>query len=159
MDDRLFCNAMGQFATGVTVVTTEIDREIHGMTANAFMSVSLNPKLVVISIAEKAQMLRKIQQTKRYAVNILAEDQQLLSMNFAGQLKEKAPVEFERLEDQPVIKGAAAQVACKVVDEVKAGDHILFIGEVVGIVVEEKEPLVFWNGKYRKLENEMAAKR
>lgn len=82
-----------------------------------------------------------------------------MSMNFAGQLKEKAPVEFERLEDQPVIKGAAAQVACKVVDEVKAGDHILFIGEVVGIVVEEKEPLVFWNGKYRKLENEMAAKR
>ena len=71
MDDRLFCNAMGQFATGVTVVTTEIDREIHGMTANAFMSVSLNPKLVVISIAEKAQMLRKIQQTKRYVVNIL----------------------------------------------------------------------------------------
>lgn len=57
MDDRLFRNAMGQFATGVTVVTTEIDREIHGMTANAFMSVSLNPKLVVISIAEKAQML------------------------------------------------------------------------------------------------------
>ena len=71
MEDRLFRNAMGQFATGVTVVTTEIDREIHGMTANAFMSVSLNPKLVVISIAEKAQMLRKIQQTKRYVVNIL----------------------------------------------------------------------------------------
>lgn len=59
MDDRLFRNAMGQFATGVTVVTTEIDREIHGMTANAFMSVSLNPKLVVISIAEKAQMFER----------------------------------------------------------------------------------------------------
>jgi len=159
MDDRLFRNAMGKFATGVTIVTTEIDREIHGMTANAFMSVSLNPKLVVVSIGEKAQMLQKIQQTKKYAVSILAEDQSLLSMNFAGQLKEKAPVEFERLDDQPVIKEAAAQVACNVVDEVKTGDHTLFIGEVIGIVVKEKEPLVFWSGKYRKLQNEMAAKR
>lgn len=64
MDDRLFRNAMGKFATGVTVISTEHNGDIHGMTANAFMSISLNPKLVLISIGEKAKMLEKIQQSK-----------------------------------------------------------------------------------------------
>ena len=76
MDDRKFRNAMGKFASGVTVITTEADGEIHGMTANAFMSVSLNPKLVVISIGERANMLEKIQGSKKFAVNILAADQE-----------------------------------------------------------------------------------
>ena len=89
MDDRIFRSAMGKFATGVTVITTEIDEQVHGMTANAFMSVSLDPKLVVISIGEKAQMLDKIKHSKKFAVNILAANQQELSMIFAGQIKEK----------------------------------------------------------------------
>lgn len=97
MDDRLFRNAMGKFATGVTVISTEHNGDIHGMTANAFMSISLNPKLVLISIGEKAKMLEKIQQSKKYAVNILSHDQQVLSMNFAGQLEKPVDVQFEQL--------------------------------------------------------------
>ena len=86
MDDRQFRQAMGKFATGVTVITTEVEGEVHGMTANAFMSVSLEPKLVVISIGERAQMLKKIKTSKKFAVNILSGEQQDYSMIFAGQL-------------------------------------------------------------------------
>jgi|GEM_PF-698099 len=126
MDDRLFRNAMGKFATGVTVISTEHNGDIHGMTANAFMSISLNPKLVLISIGEKAKMLEKIQQSKKYAVNILSHDQQVLSMNFAGQLEKPVDVQFEQLGGLPVIKDALAQISCQVVNEVQAGDHCPF---------------------------------
>jgi flavin reductase (DIM6/NTAB) family NADH-FMN oxidoreductase RutF len=89
MDDRMFRNAMGKFATGVTVITTEVEDQVHGMTANAFMSVSLNPKLVLISIGEKAKMRDRIRQSKTYAVSFLAENQKEVSMQFAGQIKEE----------------------------------------------------------------------
>ena len=151
MDDRIFRSAMGKFATGVTVITTEIDEQVHGMTANAFMSVSLDPKLVVISIGEKAQMLDKIKHSKKFAVNILAANQQELSMIFAGQIKEKIEVSFENLGGLPVLKGAVAQVACEVVNEHVEGDHTLFIGKVIDIHLEEEEPLLFFNGQYRSL--------
>ena len=84
MDDLLFRKAMGKFATGVTVLTTIHEGDIHGMTANAFMSVSLDPKLVVISVGNHARFLDKVTQSKRFAVNILAEDQQQVSQHFAG---------------------------------------------------------------------------
>ncbi len=151
MDDRIFRSAMGKFATGVTVITTEIDEQAHGMTANAFMSVSLDPKLSCVSIGEKAQMLDKIKHSKKFAVNILAANQQELSMIFAGQIKEKIDVSFENLGGLPVLKGAVAQVACEVVNEHVEGDHTLFIGKVIDIHLEEEEPLLFFNGQYRSL--------
>ena len=154
MDDRKFRTAMGKFATGVTVITTEIAGEIHGMTANAFMSVSLDPKLVVISIGEKAQMLDKIKNSKKFAVNILSAEQQELSKIFAGQIKEKREVSFEELDGLPVLSGAIAQVACEVVNVHIEGDHTLFIGKVMDIHLNEKEPLMFFNGKYRVLSAE-----
>ena len=150
MDDRLFRTAMGKFATGVTVIITETDGEPHGMTANAFMSVSLDPKLVVISIKENARILSKIQQSGTFSVNILAAEQQEVSMIFAGQIKDQA-VEFGRLENQPVIPGALAQVTCDVSATHVEGDHTLFIGKVTGIELNEGEPLLFYNGRYREL--------
>ena len=90
MDDRLFRTAMGKFATGVTVITTNVNGTIHGMTANAFMSVSLDPKLVVISIGEKASMLELIKKSGTFTVNILSAQQQEMSMLFAGQIKGKS---------------------------------------------------------------------
>ncbi|MFK2827279.1 flavin reductase family protein [Bacillus sp. B190/17] len=151
MDDRLFRNAMGKFATGVTVITTEVDGEAHGMTANAFMSVSLDPKLVVISIGEKAKMLEKINQSGTFAVNILAAEQQEVSMLFAGQIKEKRETEFDRIQDVPVIKDALANIVCKVYSKQAAGDHTLFIGEVQDIVLREGAPLTFFAGKYGEI--------
>lgn len=150
MDERLFRKAMGKFATGVTVITTEAEGVKHGMTANAFMSVSLSPMLVVVSIGERAQMLSKIKQSQKFAVNILAADQQELSMIFAGQIKDKRDVEFSRLSDLPVIDGALAQVVCEVVNEHVEGDHTLFIGKVLDLSVrDEGEPLLYVNGQYR----------
>lgn len=96
MDNRTFRNAMGKFATGVTVITTDIDGEVHGMTANAFMSVSLNPPLILISIDEKAKMLSKIKKSGCFSVNILSEEQQEVSMLFAGQSSDKENVSFEK---------------------------------------------------------------
>ncbi|MER2107026.1 MAG: flavin reductase family protein [Solibacillus sp.] len=153
MDDRLFRNAMGKFATGVTVITTEHEGQVHGMTANAFMSVSLEPKLVVISIGEKARCLSKIQDSQTFAVNILAANQQEFSMIFAGQKKDAEPVDFERLADLPVLPGVLAKISCDVVSTYVEGDHTLFIGKVRDIKLDEsQEPLLFYAGKYRALE-------
>lgn len=154
MDDRQFRSAMGKFATGVTVITTEVEGEVHGMTANAFMSVSLDPKLVVVSIGEKAKILNKIKESQIFTVNILAADQQELSMIFAGQLKEQKEVDFIRLDGKPVLAGAVAQIACEVSAEHVEGDHTLFIGKVTDIHLEDAEPLIFYSGRYRSLTEE-----
>lgn len=152
MDDRQFRNAMGKFATGVTVIMTEVDGEPHGMTANAFMSVSLTPKLVVVSIGENAKILNKIKQSQKFTVNILAANQQEISMIFAGQLKEHREVAFDRLGGQPVVPGAIVQVSCEVSAEHVEGDHTLFIGKVTDLHLEaDTEPLIFYSGRYRSL--------
>lgn len=154
MDDKQFRTAMGKFATGVTVIATEVEGEVHGMTANAFMSVSLDPKLIVISVRKQASILAKLQSSQTFSVNILGEDQQEVSMIFAGQLKDKQ-VDFNRLDGKPVIPGAIAQIACEVSGEHIEGDHILFIGKVTDIYVEDKAPLIYYNGKYGSLKEEM----
>lgn len=154
MDDRLFRDAMGKFATGVTVILTEKDGEPNGMTANAFMSVSLDPKLVVISIKENARMLSKVQESKKFSVNILADEQEDISKIFAGQIKDRQ-VTFDRLADLPVIPGAIAQVACEVSAEYVEGDHTLFIGKVKDIAIKDGDPLLFFAGKYRSLETKV----
>ena len=122
------------------------------MTANAFMSVSLNPKLVVISIGENARCLNKIRESGQFGVNILAEDQQEYSMIFAGQKKGEIDIEFDTLAGIPVLPGALAQISCEVVSSYVEGDHTLFIGKVQDILLEEKEPLLFYSGKYYSLQ-------
>ncbi|MGG4454094.1 flavin reductase family protein [Brevibacillus porteri] len=151
MDDRFFRNAMGKFATGVTVITTEFEGRPYGMTANAFVSVSLNPKLVLVSIGLHAHMHKRLQQTERYAVNILASNQQSLSALFAGQKKEETEIAFDTLDGLPVLQGTIATITCNVVSWHEAGDHTLFVGEVTDIRLNEGEPLLFSQGKYREL--------
>ena len=149
MDDLLFRKAMGKFATGVTVLTTIHEGDIHGMTANAFMSVSLDPKLVVISVGKQARFLDKVTQSKRFAVNILAEDQQQVSQHFAG--KPQGEVEFATLDGLPVLEGAIAQISCDVASVYEEGDHTLFIGRVTDLKLEEKNPLLFFGGQYSEV--------
>lgn len=149
MDDILFRNAMGKFATGVTVLTTLQDGAPHGMTANAFMSVSLDPKLVAISIGHKARFLEKVTEARKFGVSILAADQECYSRVFAGQT-DGLP-QFVDLAGMPVLDGAVVQLACEVVSTHIEGDHTLFIGRVVDIQIEDKNPLLFFGGKYRKL--------
>lgn len=152
MDDQTFRMAMGKFATGVTVITTCLNGEPHGMTANAFMSVSLNPKLVLISIGEKAKMLDKIKEAGKFAVSILAEEQKEMSMYFAGQIKEQREIDFEWIHDVPVLRSSLATIVCDVYQTHKAGDHTLFIGEVKHLTLNDSDPLLFSAGKYRSME-------
>ncbi|OIK15707.1 flavin reductase [Bacillus sp. MUM 116] len=153
MDDRFFRNVMGNFATGITVITTEVEGGAHGMTANAFVSVSLKPKLLLISIDKRAKMLGFLQEAKRFAVSFLSVEQQEESMRFAGQKKDEESYRFERFGELPVIQNALANVVCTVSNEVEAGDHILFIGEVQDIKVRDGEPIIYFKGKYRELKN------
>ncbi len=147
----MFRIAMGKFATGVTVITTEVDGEVHGMTANAFMSVSLDPKLVLISVGDKARMHDLIKRADKFAVNILSEEQKEMSMIFAGQIKEERNVAFEDFEGTPIIKDSIVNLACNVYDAHEAGDHTLFVGEVLNLNVQDGEPLAFFEGKYKEI--------
>lgn len=151
MDDRLFRDAMGTFATGVTVLTTKTEDGIHGMTANAFMSVSLDPKLIVVSVGHRARFLDKVKESKKFAVNILAKDQVELSNIFAGQKKDEVEVKFDEFAGLPVLPGALAQVTCEVAGEHVEGDHTLFIGKVTDIQLNDGDPLLFYKGKYREI--------
>ncbi|MDY0408961.1 flavin reductase family protein [Virgibacillus soli] len=150
MDDQRFRKAMGKFATGVTIVTTKTGEDIHGMTANAFMSVSLNPKLVLISIDEDANMNRYIQDEKRFAVSILHEKQKYLSAYFAGQVKERKTIAFANFLEMPVIKEALVTLVCDVADTIVAGDHTLFLGKVQDLAINDGLPLTFFDGDYQQ---------
>ncbi|GAK03806.1 nitrilotriacetate monooxygenase component B [Geomicrobium sp. JCM 19037] len=154
MDDHLFRRAMANFTTGITVVTTENNREIHGMTANAFMSISLEPKLIAISVDHRTNMYKKITQSKRFAVNILDTSQEDISKLFANQVPGKEQFAFADFNGYPVIPEAMVQLLCTTYDEVEAGDHTIFIGEVQNMQLNDKDvedPLVYYRGAYRSL--------
>ncbi len=151
IDDRLFRNAMGSFATGVTVITTEVSGEVHGMTANAFMSISLKPKLIAISVGENARMLGFIKDSKQFAVNVLSSAQQNESKQFSGQLNLEHEVQFVHYMGVPTLADSLAVITCDLHSEYVVGDHTVFIGQVTGIKLEEKDPLIYSQGKYREL--------
>ncbi|WP_059106142.1 flavin reductase family protein [Shouchella shacheensis] len=148
MDDRLFRTAMSKFATGVTVISTEVDGAYHGMTANAFMSVSLNPQLILVSIANKAKFKPMVDQTGTFAVSLLAKGQEDISMHFAGQIKKEEGFTFASFDGMPVIDGAIATIACDVHNTSVQGDHTLYIGRVRDIAVADGDPLAYFSGKY-----------
>lgn len=152
IDMREFRNTLGRFATGITIVTTVEEGNVHGMTANAFMSVSLEPPLVLVSIDHKTKMHQILPKTKMYGISILREDQEMVSQHFAGRPLERAPNFFWK-ENLPFIESSIAQLACEIVDQHPAGDHTLYIGKVKWLSYEkEGTPLTFFAGKYCKLE-------
>jgi flavin reductase (DIM6/NTAB) family NADH-FMN oxidoreductase RutF len=147
--------AVGRFASGVTVVSTVLDDVVHGMTANAFTSVSLDPPLVLVSIAERAKMDGCIRSAGRYGVSILRRDQERLSLHFAGTRFRQPPTPaFTWRSGLPFVEGALAQIACSVSDSHPAGDHVLHIGRVEGLWYESGEPLVFHTGMFKALDTQ-----
>jgi flavin reductase (DIM6/NTAB) family NADH-FMN oxidoreductase RutF len=149
IDPRQLRNACGQFGTGVTIITTHHEGRDHGMTANAFMSVSLDPPLVAISIAKNARMLGNIQTTGRFAVSVLAEGMEDLAWHFARKPKLDLCDVFERHNDLPVIANAAAYFVADLADEIVAGDHTIFLGHVREMSLEHsKKPLLFFSGRF-----------
>lgn len=156
MNERLFRDAMGKFATGVTVVLTEVNGVTHGVTVNAFMSVSLNPMLVLISLKNDSRTLYHIKESKTFTVNILSSEQEQISDTFASKQKSLDDVEFDLLFGLPVISGALSQIACTVSTSYLEGDHHLIIGKVHDIHLNNGEPLIFSEGTYRLLKESPA---
>jgi len=143
-------HVMGRFATGVTVVSTTQRSTIHGMTANAFLSVSLRPPLVLVSLG-RCRMSEMLPRTGRYGVSVLASDQAHFARHFAGQRISPVDPEFVWHDDLPLLAGALAHIGCRVVDVHTAGDHVLWIGEVEHLYHRDGEPLLFYTGQFGTL--------
>jgi len=152
LNSREFRNAVGHFATGITVVTTEHAGIVHGMTANAFMSVSLNPPLVLVSVDQRTHMHSLLAQGRFYGVNILAHDQELLSRHFAGRPQEDLTITFVWKHGVPLITGSIAHLVCEIVEAHPAGDHTLYIGHVKYLDYRGGSPLLYYTGRYAVLQ-------
>ncbi len=151
-----FRRTLGMFATGVTVVTTQAKDgqadQVHGMTANAFMSVSLRPPLVVISVDRRAKMHALLHEGRRYGISVLADEQRSLSDRFAGRTSDGTEeVEFDLVHDTPLVRGALAHLVARVVRSNWGGDHSLFVGQVEYARYGEGQPLLFQGGRYQHL--------
>ena len=157
IDPRELRNACGCFATGITVVTTEVDGEAHGMTANAFMSVSLDPPLIVVSVDKRAQLHDLLPKSMRYGISILNHEQEDYSSHFAGFGPEGMEVEFIRAHNMPLIDGALAHMVAKVVEMYPGGDHTLFMAEVEYLnYAEEGDAVLYYKGQYRQMQSTSA---
>lgn len=157
VDQRLFRDVMGTFATGVTVLTLNIDGEPRGMTANAVMSLSLDPPLVVVSIQRDGSMHELFERATGFGVNILAADQRPISDLFASHGAPDEPMGgFEYRTGStgvPLLSGTVGHVECRITERLAGGDHTIVIGEAldVGYDTEGADPLLFHRGRYRLL--------
>jgi flavin reductase (DIM6/NTAB) family NADH-FMN oxidoreductase RutF/DNA-binding IclR family transcriptional regulator len=150
-DSRELRRVLGTFVTGVTVVTTTDDEgRFHGVTANSFSSVSLDPPLVLWSQAVRTHSHPVFFKAERFAINILAEDQIELSKRFAKSSHEKfAGVDFDiGAGGLPLLRDCSARLQCRVVSRVPGGDHTIYVGEVLAVDRAERKPLAFGNGQY-----------
>lgn len=166
MDSKLFKQALGSFASGVTVITTRTaDGGDHGMTASAFSSLSLDPPLILVCVQEQNQTHALLETAGHFAVNILARDQEESSNRFAGAIVDDegrwlpwpverdkfADLEFERGEacgGSALLSGCLAQLECSLEALVPGGDHGIFVGRVEAIHLGEGEPLLYAKGRY-----------
>ncbi len=147
-----FRRTLGMFATGVTVITTLAGEQVHGMTANAFMSVSLQPPLILISVDRRARMNGLLREGVRYGVSVLEESQTALSDRFAGRAVDGGPEPlFEIVHETPLVEGALAHLVARVVRSYWGGDHSLFLGQVEYVRYGEGTPLLFHGGRYERV--------
>ena len=155
LDSRTFRDALGCFATGVTIITT-LDPKGRpvGVTANSFNAVSLEPPLVLFSLGRRAHSLRAFLSSHDFAVNVLAADQEALSELFAKPSADKwAGLDYESWESGcPILPGAAASFDCRIRYTHDGGDHVIFVGEVTAMAYDaERRPLLFHQGRYKEL--------
>jgi flavin reductase (DIM6/NTAB) family NADH-FMN oxidoreductase RutF len=151
-----FREALGAFATGVTVVTTHSGEHAYGMTANAFSSVSLDPPLVLVCVTTRAEGREQIASNGVFAVNILAAEQEPLSRYFSSKARPRGRHAFgevahrRSVSGSPILEGVAGYLDCRLHAAHEAGDHHVFIGEVLDLGSQsDVEPLLFHAGRYR----------
>lgn len=157
IDRDLFKRVLRRWASGVTIVTTRVGDRVLGMTASSFSSVSLDPPLVLVCADKTSHTLPMIRESKVFAVNVLADDQHELSTRFA--ITGNEDVRFEGIPVRsgttgaPWLPGTLAVLDCRVVAEHDAGDHVIYVGEVLEAEVDEsREPLLYYDACYRRLQ-------
>lgn len=155
IDPDLFRAVLGRFASGITIITTRDGQgRDHGMTVSAFSSLSLEPPLVLVCIANTATMAPVVAHVDSFAVNVLAADQEPLSRRFAGAIDDR----FEGLGVERASSGNAllqdvlAWLDCRIVARHPAGDHVIVIGEVQEAQAADGRPLLYYRGGYAQLE-------
>jgi flavin reductase (DIM6/NTAB) family NADH-FMN oxidoreductase RutF len=151
IDPRDFRNALGTYATGVTIITAAgTDGKPYGLTCNSFASVSLNPPLILWSLGMFSQGLSIFQNASHFAVNVLGVSQQALAKKFANSSEDKfAGVKWTAgLGNAPLLAGSAANFQCRAVDRYYGGDHVIFLGAVEAYAYDRQEPLLFAHGGY-----------
>lgn len=152
IDPRDLRECCGRFATGVTVITTRTDEGDHGTTVSAFMSVSLDPPLISISLNRRSKILGKVQTSRRFAVNILSQHMRPHALHFAGRPDETLTGLFLENQGLPVLQDAAAVIVADVVQEVEAGDHVVLLGHVRHLERDPAAaPLLYHAGQFGSL--------
>lgn len=156
IDSQRFRDALGHYASGITVITSDVDGEPIGFTCQSFYSVSTNPPLVSFSVMSSSYSYPKIRRAGRFAVNILSDEQVRISNQFARQSADKWHG-VDRQESplgNPIIDGALHWLDCEIHAEHAAGDHLIVIGEVKALNLPEaaaSQPLLYFKGQYRNL--------
>jgi flavin reductase (DIM6/NTAB) family NADH-FMN oxidoreductase RutF len=151
IDPRDFRNALGTYATGVTIITAvAADGKPFGLTCNSFASVSLNPPLVLWSLGMFSQGLGVFQNASHFAVNVLGASQQALASKFAKSSEEKfADVKWSPgLGGAPLLADSVANFQCRAANRYYGGDHVIFLGAVEAYAYNRSEPLLFAHGGY-----------
>ena len=154
IDPKELRRLMGQFATGVTIITTrDFENRPYGLPANAFTSLSLDPPLVLICIDRNAETFSHFYASKCFVVNILTEQQQELSTRFAksGGFKFEGVAYETNGMGVPVLDGTLAHLECALIETHEAGDHVIHVGRVENFAVRGGRPLLFFQGRYRQL--------
>jgi 4-hydroxyphenylacetate 3-hydroxylase, reductase component len=150
-DPRALRNTLGQFATGVTVITTVgPDGAFVGLTANSFSALSLDPPLILWSLRRASPSLAAFEAEDRFVINVLSEAQVDISRRFASPVPDKfdGVPHAESADGMPLLHGAAAWFECRTVTRQQAGDHMLFIAQVERFASADLTPLIFHAGGY-----------
>lgn len=153
-DRRTLRDAFGSFATGVTIVTTAGPNGVDiGLTANSFSSVSLEPPMVLWSLARTSSNIDAFRNSGHFAVHILSADQETLSARFASKVLDRFEgLALDRGPDAiPMLQDCMASFACKLAYQYEGGDHVIFVGEIVDFSHSARKPLVFHGGRYGML--------
>ncbi|MBT3240395.1 MAG: flavin reductase [Chloroflexi bacterium] len=160
LSEKQIREVMRNWATGVTVVTSNHSNQNHGMTVSSFSSISLEPPLVMIALERSTRTRQLVIDSKAFGITILSENQQEISNQFAGWVTDEGD-RFEGLETftldskSPMIKGGLGYMDCKVESVYEVGTHTLIIGEVTSIKINEgngtSDPLLYFNQKYHQL--------
>lgn len=155
IDERIMRDALGQFVTGVTVITAMPKGGVPiGLTVNSFASVSLDPPLILWSIQKNSETLDVFECTDNFVVNVLPGDAQALSNRYAMPENHNLEIDHLSLSDTglPLLKQAKVSFECTTEQRIAGGDHTIYLARVTALsAIDPAEPLVFYNGGYRKL--------